>query len=209
MGEGGRESHSYFRRESGKLDHGGAGGAGPWSGDGEGVEKRPFQRQVSKRKRDHIFCGIGRGTSRLADSLSGLKPGKEGAESADIRERTLHLEMRKLKRQFAVCEVEESSLTHGYLGLYDGLRLRTKDLQRLRLMEEHEKRLQLELSICKKERNMLEGQVVQLVQELYLGEQGRKELELQLSDGARLSATCSLDPDVTSLLSMEGEDVMR
>ena len=53
-----------IRRESSKLDHGGAGGAGPWRGDGEGVdaggkgevEKRPFQRQVSKGKGDHIFA---------------------------------------------------------------------------------------------------------------------------------------------------------
>ena len=88
--------------------------------------------------------------------------------------------------------------------------------RRLWLVEEHEERLLIELYNCKEERNMLEGQVVQLAQELSLGEQRRKELELkcaQLSEGARLSAACSLDPnngsDVTSLLSMEGEYVMR
>ena len=139
----------------------------------------------------------------MADSLGGLKPGKEGAESADIRERTLisvkDEEIRELKRQLAerdemLRKVEERGAAQDLRSQqeeYDESRHKTTELQRLRSVEEHEKRLRVELSNCKKERNMLEGQVVQLTQELSLGEQGREELEMKcahLSEGAQLSA---------------------
>ena len=207
-----------IRRESelsSKLDPGSVAGVGPSEGgDGEGVDavgegetvKRPFEKQVSTGKGDHMFCCLGRGASRMADSLGGLKPGNRGAESADIMERTLNSllskkndEITELKRQLAerdemLRKVEESGASQDLRSQqeeYDESRHKTTELQRLRSVEEHEKRLQLELSSCKEERNVLEGQVVQLAQELSLGEQRVKELKVkcaQLSEGTRLSA---------------------
>lgn len=178
-------------RGKGVAEVAGDEGAG---GDG-GVAKRPFQRQVSTGKGAHMLLPTGQGTPRLANSLGGVVPGKEGAESAENKEQTLVYvlsrkdeEIKELKKQLELRALNEGGVAQdlqSQVEEYDEQRNKTTELKRLQSVEEHKKCLQIELSNCKQERDFYKDQVIQLTKQWSLLDQEKGELELNCS---RLSA---------------------